>query len=290
MEIDMPPTHLVIGCGYLGSRVAALWKAQGKVVAALTRSREEHLRSRGIEPIRGDVLDANLTLPQVETVLYAVGLDRSAGKSFREVYVEGLRNVLNRLPRPERFIYVSSTSVYGQTGGEWVDEDSPTEPVEENGKIVLEAERLLRSILPDAIVLRFAGIYGPDRVLRRAALERGEPLLGDAEKWLNLIHVEDGAKAVLAAEERAVSGGTFLVADGNPVRRREFYARAAELLNAPVAQFRPLPPEAPLPPHERANRRVSNRKLREELEVTLDFLDYVGGLSHSVRHGTGDAK
>lgn len=282
MAILPPPSHLVIGCGYLGSPVAALWKAQGKSVAALTRSREDLLRARGIEPIRGDVLDENLSLPPVETVLYAVGLDRSAGNSFREVYIEGLRNILHRLPKPKRFIYISSTSVYGQSGGEWVDEDSPTEPVEENGKIVLEAERLLRSVIPDAIVLRFAGIYGPDRILRRAAVEKGEPLLGDAEKWLNLIHVDDGAKVVLAAEERAPLGGTLLVSDGNPVRRREFYTRMAELLHAPAAKFLPLPPEAPLPPHERGNRRVSNRKLREELEVTLDFLDYLRGLPHSI--------
>ena len=104
----------------------------------------------------------------------AVGMDRSAGKSMREVYLQGLSNVLERLPTGGSLAYVSSTSVYGQTSGEWVTEDSATEPVEENGKLLLECERLLQSRRPDAMVLRFAGIYGPGRVIRRAAIERGD--------------------------------------------------------------------------------------------------------------------
>ena len=77
-------------------------------------------------------------------MLYAIGLDRSAGKGMREVYLDGLTNVLNVLPMPRRFIYISSTSVYGQTDGSWVDEDSLTEPAEESGRIVLECEQILR--------------------------------------------------------------------------------------------------------------------------------------------------
>ena len=100
-------------------------------------------------------------------------------------------------------MYVSSTGVYGQCHGEEVDEESATEPVEESGRVVLEAERLLHQQLPEAVILRFAGIYGPGRLLRRQAIEAGEVLVGDPEKWLNLIHVADGAAAVHAAEESA---------------------------------------------------------------------------------------
>ena len=278
----MSISHFIIGCGYLGRRVARLWLEQGKQVGALTRSRSEEFRKLRIEPIQGDVLDPDLKLPEVDTLLYAVGLDRSSGRSFREVYIDGLRNVLEKLPKPRRFIYVSSTSVYGQSDESWVTESSLTDPVEENGKIVLEAEELIRSNFADALILRFAGIYGPDRILRRAAIEKGEPLRGDADKWLNLIHVEDGAKVVLAAEEKAQSGSTFLVADGHPVRRREFYTRMSELLQAPAARFEPLPPETPLPPHERGSRRVSNQKLGDELTITLDFPDYLTGLPQAI--------
>jgi len=272
-------TNLIIGCGYLGRRVASLWQGQGHRVIALTRGRADDLRRDGLEPLLGDVLGSLPVLPVVDTVLYAVGMDRLSGRSFREVYVDGLRNVLDNLPCPRRFIYVSSTSVYGQVNGEEIDESSPTEPLEENGRVILEAENLLRSRLPEAIILRFAGIYGPGRILRRAAIEQGEPLRGDADKWLNLIHVQDGARAVEAANERGRPGETYLVADGNPVRRRDFYTYMANLLKAPTARFEPLPSGAPIPNHERSNRRILNRKMREELGVVLEFGDYRRGLS-----------
>ena len=157
-----------------------------------------------------------------------------------------------------------------------VDETSPTEPAETNGQIVLEAERLLRERLPRSIVLRFAGIYGPGRVIRRAAIERGEPLIGDADKWLNLIHVNDGARAVLAAEERGTASATYLIADDRPVRRRDFFGFMADLLGAPVARFAAAPSSSQEP-----NRRVSNRKMRQELKVELRCPDYFSGLRAS---------
>lgn len=277
---DRLMSHLIIGCGYLGRRVAKRWLDGGKSVQALTRGNEAALRALGIEPINGDILDPEslVALPAAKTVLYAVGMDRSSGRTFRDVYVAGLRNVLDALPKPERFIYVSSTSVYGQSNGEDVDETSATEPREENGKIVLEAEQLLRTRIPNAIILRFAGIYGPGRILRRAAIEKGEPLVGDAEKWLNLIHVDDGAVAVIAAGERGQAGATYLISDGRPVRRREFYTLLAERLHAPPARFEPLPAGSPLPPHEAGNRRILNRKMMDELQVVLAYPDYSAGL------------
>lgn len=227
-------TQLIFGCGYLGLRVARLWLARGTRVVALTRQHADALRTTGIDPITGDVCDRDSlrTLPIANTVLYAVGMDRTARKSMREVYVSGLANVLDALPPCARFVYVSSTSVYGLSTGEWVTEDSATEPTEESGKVVLEAEQLLRAKRPDAIILRSAGLYGPDRLLRKQPILKGEPLVGDADKWLNLIHVADAASAVLHAEAHAAPGATYNVSDGAPVSRRAFYTRLAELLGA----------------------------------------------------------
>jgi nucleoside-diphosphate-sugar epimerase len=277
---------LIIGCGYLGRRVLPLWRAGGHRVYALTRSesRAGELRRLGAEPVVADVLDPGSlkALPRVDTALSCVGYDRSAGRSMREVYVNGLANILAALPAPGRFFYVSSTGVYGQQDGEEVDETAATEPQEESGRVVLEAERLLRGRLPGAVVLRFAGIYGPGRVLRRQAVEAGEPLVGDPEKWLNLIHVEDGAAAVLAAEARGEPGAVYNVCDDRPVRRRDFYALLARLLGAPEPRFVPPAPDAPLPGHERADRRVTNRRLREELNVRLRYPSYEDGLRASL--------
>ncbi|MBM3980061.1 MAG: SDR family oxidoreductase [Planctomycetes bacterium] len=275
--LDVTAPNLIVGCGYLGRRVAALWRANGTRVAALTRGRADALRAAGIEPTTGDVLDRDSlrALPSAATVLYAVGMDRAAGRSMRDVYVNGLANVLDVLPACARFVYVSSTSVYGQTADEWVDEASATEPTEESGKVVLEAERSLRARLPGAIILRFAGIYGPDRLLRKAPVLKGEPLVGDAEKWLNLIHVADGASAVVYAEAHAATGETYNVSDGAPVSRRDFYTRLAQLLGT-EAKFEPrAEPGAP-------NRRIDSSRFRA-LGWTPAHASYHDGLALAVR-------
>lgn len=278
-------TALIIGCGYLGRRVAALWRGQGRRVLATTRrpGGPPFFAELGIEPITCDILDpiSLKNLPAVQTVLYAVGFDRSSGASMRAVYVDGLANVLDHLPPPQKFLYVSSTSVYGQTDGGWIDEDSPTEPQEEGGKIVLAAEQVLRTRLPAAVILRFAGIYGPGRLLRQKAIESGEPLVGDADKWLNLTHVDDGASTILVAEQHATPGRIYNICDGQPVRRRDFFAELARRLGAPQPRFVAPPEGTQPPPHEKANRRIGNRRLREELQMSLQWPDYVRGIASS---------
>lgn len=268
--------RLIFGCGYLGRRVAQLWRASERRVLALTRRNADALSAIHVEPIAGDVCDRDSlkALPAAGTVLYAVGMDRSAGRSMRDVYVGGLSNVLDALPACGRFVYVSSTSVYGQSDGGWVTEDSPTEPTEESGRVVLEAERLLRAKRPDAIILRSAGLYGPDRLLRKQPILKGEPLVGDADKWLNLVHVADCAAAVLYAEAHAAPGATYNLSDGTPVSRRDFYTRLAELLGA-EARFEPRD-EVGSP-----NRRVDGAKLRA-LGWEPAFASYRDGLPAAV--------
>ncbi|MBI2806393.1 MAG: SDR family oxidoreductase [Planctomycetes bacterium] len=279
----MTKTLLILGCGYLGRRVAARWRERGDRVFAATRN-ATHLPP-DVEPIVCDVLDVNSLriLPRVDTVVYAIGFDRSSGANMRAVYVNGLANVLSHLPAPGRFIYVSSSSVYGQTEGEWVDETSPAAPVEESGRIVLDAEAVLRDRLPSALVLRFAGIYGPGRLLRRQAIEKGEPIVGDADKWLNLIQVDDGAEAILAAECQGVAGLTYNICDDHPVRRRWFYSALAHLLKAPAPRFLPPPADQPAPPHEKGNRRINNWRMKKELRVALRYPDYEQGLRGSTK-------
>jgi len=275
-------SKLIVGCGYLGLRVAARWLTAGQRVYATTRSAERAatLRQLGIDPVLCDVLipDSLRSLPAAETTLYCVGFDRAAGQSMRAVYVDGLANFV-RQTSPTKLIYVSSTGVYGQTAGEEVDETAATEPQEDSGRTVLEAERHLPAT---ALTLRFAGIYGPGRLLRRQALLAGEPLVGDADKWLNLIHVEDGATAVLAAETHGQPGRVVNVCDDEPVRRRDFYTLLARLLGAPEPRFVPPQPGAPVPGHERANRRLVNRRLRTELGVQLLYPSFRAGLPASL--------
>jgi nucleoside-diphosphate-sugar epimerase len=276
--------RLIIGCGYLGQRLAQRWRAAGHRVFATTRSPDhaEAFRKQGLEPIVCDVLQpASLrALPAVDLAVHCVGFDRSSGHSMHAVYVDGLGQVLAALREGvARFFHVSSTGVYGQSGGEEVDEASATEPVDDSGRVVLAAEHLLRDRLPQAVIFRFAGIYGPGRLLARAqALRAGQPLVGDGERWLNLIHVEDGAAVLQQAEERAQPGAIYNVCDDRPPRRREFYGRLADLLGAPPPSFEPLPPGLPPPARMRANRRILNRRIRQELQVELRYPCFEEGL------------
>jgi nucleoside-diphosphate-sugar epimerase len=258
------------------------WQRQGAHVLAVPRTTPVQLA--GVEPILCDVLkpESLRILPAADTVVYCVGFDRTSGASMRDVYVQGLINVLGNLPKPRRFIYISSTSVYGQHDGSWVDESSLTEPVEETGRMILEAENQLDRMLPDAMVLRFAGIYGPGRLLRQKTLLQGIPIIGDADKWLNLIHVEDGASAVLAAEQFGQPGRIYNICDDHPVRRRYFYTSEARLLKVPEPKFVAPAADQPTPAHERGHRRINNRRMKEELHVQLRYPDYEQGLRASV--------
>jgi nucleoside-diphosphate-sugar epimerase len=198
-------------------------------------------------------------------------MDRTQGVPMREVYVEGLARVVAATTGIRRFVQVSSTSVYAQTGGEWVDEAAVTQPSEESGQVVLEAEQTLRAQRPDATILRFAGIYGPGRRIGEAALKAGRTIPGDPDKWLNLIHVDDGAAAVLAALQH---GGTlFNVADGQPVLRRDYYGHVASLLDREPPQFTPT--------GDPVNRRIDAQRMRSVLGIQPQFADYRAGLAAS---------
>ena len=287
---------LILGCGYLGERVAARWLADGHEVAAVTRSagRAEEFSRRGIRPVIADVMrpETLTALPDAVTVLYAVGFDRSAGHTQREVSVDGLRSALAVLSgRCDRLIFISSTSVYGQSDGEWVDESSPCEPDRPNGQACLEAEQVVWEFFPQdlseaespsgpnhrgAVVLRLAGLYGPGRLLRRVEqLRSGEPIGGNPDAWLNLIHVDDAAAAVLACENRFEPGETYLIADDRPVRRREYFEELARLTSAPRPTF--IGDDA-----ANFNKRISNRKAREQLALTLAYPGIECGLPQAL--------
>ncbi len=274
---------LIVGCGALGRRVGRLLAGRGEPVFGTVRSpaRGEELAALGIVPVIADVLDSNSLagLPAAGRVLYCVGFDRSAGVSMRTVYVEGLRNVLDRLAgRVGRWVYASSTSVHGQEDGGWIDEDSPAEPRHEAGRVCLDAENLVRERGGDVVTLRFAGLYGPGRIVRKALVERGEVLGGDPSKYLNLIHLDDAAGASLAAFDRGEGGRTYLACDDRPVERREYYDLVARCLGAPSPRFVLPAPEGLEARREETNKRVSNRRLRSELGVNLTYPDITTGV------------
>ena len=283
---------LVFGCGYLGLPVARLWKAAGHTVFAATRSekRAAELALEGLQPIVANILgDAPLTLPgPIDTVLFAVGYDRASEQSIQQVYVEGLRRVLESLPPTvERVIYISTTGVYGSTSaGDWVEESTPCQPTREGGKASLAAEEALRNhptFADRAIVLRLAGIYGPGRIPRSGDLAAGRAIDAPARGWLNLIHVDDAAQIVLLAEAKAPLPGLFVVSDGQPVIRGDYYRELARLLHAPEPRFVDPDPQSPAAQRAGSDKRIDTRRLREALQPAFLYPSYREGLAAIVK-------
>lgn len=290
VDVDASAFHdsarrLIVGCGYLGMRVARRWQDAGHEVVGVVRTAEhaEKLAGLGIRPILADVTRPEMLqdLLPAQTVLVAVGYDPAGGKSRWEVYVEGLRNVLAAVPaNTPRLIFISSTGVYGEAGGGWVDEDSPCRPTREAGRAFLAAEELLAAhpLGVRSIVLRLAGLYGPGRLPKAPELLAGQPMAVPPESYLNLIHVEDAAATVLAAESQARPPRTYVVSDGHPVERREYYRYLAELLHAPAPVFTDAP--AKESPHRgQSSKRVRNDRVLREVGLQLAYTSFREGLN-----------
>ena len=278
---------LIVGCGYLGLRAGRRWLADGEEVFALTRSesRAASLSEQGFKPLLGDVTvtESLAHFPPISTLLFAVGFDRQAGPSIDEVYVQGLKNVLNQLTSPApRVIYISSTGVYGPGGeGAWVDESSDCNPTRPGGKASLAAESVL-SAHPNAtnhVILRMAGIYGPGRLPLAAQIQSGEPIPAEPEAYLNLIHIEDAAQVTVTAAKAQDPANCYCVSDGQPVLRKDFYAELARLLHAPVPSFAAVDQTAGSARRGSGDKRISNARLLKELPVSFQYPTYQAGLA-----------
>lgn len=282
-------TLLIAGCGYLGQRVAEAWLQRGHRVAAVTRSeqRAAQLRAEGIEPLVLDLAhpDDGVKLPAASCVLWAVGYDRSADVSRETVWLDGLRWFINQLPPSvRRFAYVSSTSVYGNNDGQQVDESTPTDPQSEGGRCCVQAEQIVRQAFGSddrATVLRLAGIYGPNRLLRKVSdLKAGHPMPGDPEAWLNLIHVDDAVRMVETVFTMESPPALLNVVNSGTVTRREYYTTLARLVDAPEPTFEHS--SAGSGQSRGGNKKVVSSRA-DQLAASYLFDDVRAGLADAVR-------
>ncbi|MHA6198021.1 NAD-dependent epimerase/dehydratase family protein [Pseudomonas wadenswilerensis] len=209
------PSVLVVGCGDVGGRLARQVLANGWSVSGLRRN--VGALPEGVVAIAADLeqrqVPADWPSVSPDYLVYCVAASQHDEAGYRSAYVEGLRNVLawlaERGQKPRRLLFVSSSSVFAQQGGEWIDETAETAPQEYSGRVMLEAERLaLDSGIP-ASVVRLTGIYGPGREWLLSQVRQGYRVAEEPPLYGNRIHAEDAA-GLLAFLLRADHAGTAL--------------------------------------------------------------------------------
>lgn len=286
---------LVAGAGYIGLPLATALVRQGHEVFGFRRTEIAEPASPDLKLVIGDITrpdDLERLPTPFDWVVNCIGARGGTDADYRSAYVTGNRNLLDWLARhspPAKYVYTSSTGVYGQTDGSLVDETSPTEPEVPTGRILLEAEALVlcaaRERRVPALVLRLAGIYGPGRGYWLKQFLSGEArITGHGERILNMVHCDDVVGAVIAALKHGQGGEVYNVVDDEPVAQLALFEWLAAELK------RPLPPSMPGEPAlERrrgaTSKRVSNAKLKRELGYGFIYPTFREGFRELLRAG-----
>jgi nucleoside-diphosphate-sugar epimerase len=283
-------THkVIIGCGYLGTKVAKFYLERGDVVTGVVRTARsaEALRAAGIT---GQLLDldqdstAQHELQGVELFYFAPPPKSGTDETRVRRLLEGLDSTNS----PRRIVYLSTTGVYGDCGGVWVDETRPAHPVVDRAKRRWDAEQRFRAWSQatggELVILRVAGIYGPEK-LPLARLKRQEPTVAESQApYTNRIHITDLVQACVAAMSRGVNGEIYNVSDGSPGNMTDYFNQVADWAGLPRPTQISLEEagtqlSAGMLSYLQESRRLESRKLRDELGVVLRYPDLQSGLA-----------
>ena len=279
------PALLIAGCGDIGTRLGRVMTGRGWTVYGLRRHTTAMSAMDGGKPfamMRADLNDPGSLneLPDAECVLYIASADDFSEEAYRRAYVDGLRNLLAATHRHggERLLlFVSSTGVYGQDDGSWVDESSPTEPRGFNGRIMLEGEAVAAAAPGPCVRVRFSGIYGPGRTRTLRQVRDGLPAPQQPVAWTNRIHTEDcvGVLAHLLQRHHAgqAPASLYLASDDTPAPLAEIHRYLAAELG-----LRQGGAEGSHPGGSRraGSKRCSNRRLRDS-GYRFRYPDYRAG-------------
>ncbi|QEM66845.1 SDR family oxidoreductase [Geobacter sp. FeAm09] len=285
----------IAGCGYIGRRVARLARDAGYEPTCLVRSAEHGaaLEQTGFGTVIA-ALDDPAGIPVPETaaggvVLYCVP---PPGGGLSDTRARNFCAALAALsPPPAVIVYLGATSVYSETRGGVVTEDSPTAPASAMGKRRLDAEAAFREFGAAhgtaVVILRISGIYGPGR-LPLMQISQGQPLLKEAESGpSNRIHADDLAQVCLAAVEKGEDGDVFNVSDGHPASMTSYFNAAADALGMPrqpqVTLEEARQAMSPLMfSYVSESRVVDNSRMLEKLGVRLRYPTMAQGLPASI--------
>jgi len=253
---------LIAGCGYVGTELGLrLARKGGHEVWGLKR--DPNCLPDCIRPVCADLLNPSLKshLPHVDSVVYAASADASSPERYRDAYVTGVENLLSALDSlstpPSQLIFVSSTAVYGDTGGEWVDEDTVPFPADFRGTEILKGEDLVQSGSISGVSLRLGGIYGPGRAQLLERVRSGKArCLGNGHVWSNRIHRNDAAGALMHLLTRDDLDPVYVGVDDEPSPICEVYRYLSHLAGVPEPAVEVKVQE------QSSNKRCSNQLLR----------------------------
>jgi nucleoside-diphosphate-sugar epimerase len=285
---------LIVGCGYVGRPLGAELVRQGHEVFGLRRSAGTagELEAAGLRPLVADITKPETLPPLVTPFDWVVNCAASGGggvDEYRRLYFSGTRHLLAWLSAapPRQFVYTSSTGVYGQDDGSVVKETSPAEPPTDTGRVLRETEELLLAAAREqgfpAVILRVAGIYGPERGYGFQQFLRGEAVIsGDGLRHLNMIHRDDVIGCIIAALRRGKPGEIYNACDDESVAQVHFFRWLAEALD------RPMPPRVPAEAEAGRKRgvtdkKVANRKLKMELGYAFRFPNFRHGYTAEIQ-------
>lgn len=283
---------LIIGCGDTGRRLAALYREEGRQVAGLVRSEGSvrALTAAGIRPLRCDLDAGDLpSLPSGGTKLFYFAPPVDVGTD--DVRIERLLEHLELTGLPARFLYLSTTGVYGDCEGRWIDEDEPLKPTTYRAQRRIAAERAVQRWCGeqgiDWEILRVPAIYGPGRLLTER-LQSGMPTVRPEEcSFTNRIHIDDLVRVCHQVMAQAPGGSIYNVSDGHPSTITDYLFLLAELTH------NPKPPLITMQEAERMlspsimsfmkeSKRLKNDKLLRETGVQLRYPDLESGLRASL--------
>jgi nucleoside-diphosphate-sugar epimerase len=258
----------IIGCGYIGMDVAALWSQRGHHVTATTRSPERlpelsRVAQKGIV-IKGEDEEGLIPLVAGNDILL-VSIAADSLEQYESAYLQTakmFRHLALEMEMPRQLIYLGSTSVYGDHEGLWVDEQSPLKAKSDAAKILMETEKTYLSLDElgwTVCVLRLAEIYGPGRELsKRIKQLEGHVLPGNGEQYTNMIHKEDCVSAIDYAMRHHLEG-IFNLADDDHPTRKSLYDSVCHQFDLPSVRWDPH-----LTGLHTGNKRVSTHKIAAE--------------------------
>jgi len=227
-------TVAILGCGYIGIELGRqLTETHDVVGVRRSQAGIDAIEDAGFTGVQADLTDPEslASVPDADTIVFAASSGGRGADAAREIYVEGQRTALehfcSRDNPPERYIYTSSTGVYGDHGGDWVDEETPLDPTTEKTSVLAEAERVAidgaAELGVDGMVARLSGLYGPDRYRLERYIEG--PV---TDGYLNMVHQTDTAGAIAFMLREDPDYDVVLVVDDEPVSKWEFADWLAE--------------------------------------------------------------